>query len=224
MSNQLRALSPRGRSTLIHVLGRALWRGFCLEDMTCLKRQRLCAASRLDLCTLSLFFRKVTCFAVCCGLLQPGCLEDTITKALPVSLCVLMRPLRMCTLRDNQGSFCTMKPLDPWMQATFLISICVCECGCEMSQCLLRRMTSLFLSLSKMRFDFLDVTVGTVYGHSFHWPCSPCLLFYLFFLTPLGSHEYEIRSGLCCSQLTQRHSHPQVTPGLFPYSPHVFPE
>ncbi len=46
-----------------------------------------------------------------------------------------------------------------------------------MSQCLLRRMTSRFLSLSKMRFDFLDVTV---YGSSLHQLYSPCSLFCLF--------------------------------------------
>lgn len=48
--------------------------GFCLEDMTCLKRQCHCDASGLHLCTLSLFFRKVTCFAVCCRERQSSCL------------------------------------------------------------------------------------------------------------------------------------------------------
>lgn len=42
----------------------------------------------------------------------------------------------------------------------FLFRLGVRACGCEMSQCLLRRMTSLILSLCKTGFDFLDVTVS----------------------------------------------------------------
>lgn len=101
MSNKLRTLSPRGRSTLMYVLGRAVWRGFCLEDMTCLKRQRHCDASRLHLCTLSLFFRKVTCFAVCCGDIQPDCMQAAVMKAFCWCPHALMKPLMLCMLIEN---------------------------------------------------------------------------------------------------------------------------
>lgn len=74
-------------------------------------------------------------------------------------------------------SISTIKAVDIWKLANVPILTCVRACGCEMSQCLLRRMTSLILSLRKTGFDFLDVTV---YGPSFHQLYSPCLLFCLF--------------------------------------------
>lgn len=81
------ALSPRGRSVLAHVLGRALWRGFCVEGMTCLKRQCHCDASGLHLCMLSLFFRKVSALQFAVGNGSPAVLLGCHHRGLqPVSL------------------------------------------------------------------------------------------------------------------------------------------
>lgn len=52
-----------------------------------------------------------------------------------------------------------------------------CACGCGMSQCLLRRMTSLLLGPSRIRFDFLHVTVSAQASLQSAAPphrCPPC--------------------------------------------------
>lgn len=119
-----------------------------------------------------------------------------------------------------------MKPLYLWMLARFLILICVC--GCEMSQCLLWRVTSLFLSLSKMRSDFLDVTVSI-------WALLPSAIpsLLVLFIFPHSSRKSWIWNQKWLV-LQPVHSVAQSSPnikdtapgytGLFLYSPHVFPE
>lgn len=66
-------------------------------------------------------------------------------------------------------------------------------CGCEMSQCLLPRMTLLFLSLSEMRFDFLDVTVSI-----WAWLPSAILFLLVLFIPPLLSEVMNMKSEEAC--------------------------
>lgn len=70
--------------------------------------------------------------------------------------------LQKVLLTDGFAAFCAGKAAGSrHKQVRFLARIFMpCVCGCGMSQCLLRRMTSLLLGLSKIRFDFLHVTVS----------------------------------------------------------------
>lgn len=112
-----------------------------------------------------------------------------------MSLRVLISVLRLCAAIDNQ--FVLSRPLDLWKQARFLITIRVhaCVCGCEMSQYLLRRMTSLFLSLCKMRFDFLDVTVSIWGLASISYTLLACCFVYF---SPLLSDVMNMKSEVAC--------------------------
>lgn len=65
LEGALRSCMPLG--------GALLWRGFCAEDRTCLKRQCHCDASGLHLCTLSLFFRRSDALCSAVGNWQPSC-------------------------------------------------------------------------------------------------------------------------------------------------------
>ena len=149
------------------------------------------------LCMLSLFFRKVTRFGVCWREPRPRLFVGHCHKGFSlVSLRVLMGLLRLCTLIDNWHLYYeAIRSLNA--SEIFLFQFVARACGCEMSQCSLRRMTSLFLSLSKMRFDFLDVTVGIWAVASISYTLL-CLLFCLFFPSTPLSEVMNMKSETAC--------------------------
>lgn len=178
---------------------------------------------------LSFSFRKVTCSAVLLqGATGPAVLSDAVTKGPHWCPCVSSRrPLRLSTLIDNEGSVCTMKPLDVWMRARFLISnwvrvgvrwVSVCCGGWPRSSSVWARWDS----------TFRDVTVSQYMGPaSVSYTLPACCCVYLSSLLSRKSWIWNQKwlvlqpvHSVALSTPNIKDTAPGYT-GLFLYSPHV---
>lgn len=142
-------LSSRGRSTLMYFLGRVLVKGLLFRGHDLSEKAVPLWCFRAPFVhAVIILWKSEARHSLLWGTTAQLFVGYHHKAFLPVFLCVrLLRLCTLCTLIERQhlhykaiGSLYTSK-----------ISICVC--GCEMSQCLLQRMTSLFLSLSDIRFD-----------------------------------------------------------------------